>query len=69
MQVSLTLDEMNILEMYKAETVSETIKNIEDAIPHMESVFQKISEGILFRISEMTDEDLSGLLLFTAFDD
>ena len=62
------LDEMNIMEMYSGQTKEILIQNMKFALPYMESNFQKITKGIIEKLSLLSEEDYQNMVLFTSFE-
>jgi hypothetical protein len=63
-----SLEEMNIIEMYRGKTKEITIHNMRFAAPYMDKHFRKMTMRIIEKINLLTEDDFVNLLLFTVME-
>ena len=70
--MNLTFDETNVLCIYAEETKEETVtalREMREALTDEDADLREITDSVLTKLENMTDEDFSKLELYPDFDD
>ena len=70
--MNLTFDETNVLCIYAGETKEETVtalREMREALTDEDADLREITDSVLTKLENMTDEDFSKLELYPDFDD
>lgn len=63
-----SLEEMNIIEMYRGKTKEILIHNMRFAAPYMDKHFRKMTMRIIKKMELLTEDEYMNLILFTAIE-
>jgi hypothetical protein len=66
--MNFTVEEINLVAIYKADTLAATLARIADALPYMDGEMQSIAEGATRKLTLLTEPEFSALS-FTPADD
>jgi len=63
-----SLEEMNIIEMYRGKTKEVLILNMRSAVPYMDKHFRKMTMRIIEKMKLLTEDEYINLILVTAIE-
>ena len=57
------VEETNLLSIYRADTRKETIQNMNAALPDMDEDMKELTQEVLTKLQELTEEEFTSLIL------
>ena len=57
------VEEINLLSIYRADTRKETIQNMNAALPDMDEDMKELTQEVLTKLQELTEEEFTSLIL------
>ena len=64
--IRLTVEEENLLSIYKEDGKKATIENINAALPFMDGDMQELAGRVMAKIDALTEAEFAGLSVFAA---
>lgn len=57
------VEETNLLSIYRGDTQKETIQNMNAALPDMNEDMKELTQEVLTKLQELTEEEFTSLIL------
>lgn len=67
--LKFTVEEINLIAIYKADTKIDTMVNIMDAYPYMMREMQEIATGAAQNLSTLSEDEFAGIVFAPADDE